>query len=127
MPASIDQIRSSVQSYVAAWNEPDPVRRNELLERACADELRVVAPREMVHGRAELAALIDGFHRRRPGDRGKLTSAVEIHNGVFRFSALISGSSAAPPVEMIDVGECNDDGRIRLIFSFVGVAPPPLR
>jgi hypothetical protein len=118
------EIREAIDTYVAAWNETDPARRAALIERCCSDELRIVAPGMVVRGRAELDALIADFHRRRPGDRGRLSSELDVHGGVFRFAAMIEGSTVAAPVEMLDVGECDDHGRIRLIFSFVGAAPP---
>jgi hypothetical protein len=118
------EIREAIDTYVAAWNEKDPVQRAALIERCCSDELRIVAPGMVVRGRTELDALIVDFHRRRPGDRGYLSSELDVHGGVFRFAAMIEGSTVAAPVEMLDVGECDDHGRIRLIFSFVGAAPP---
>jgi hypothetical protein len=118
------RIRSSIEAYVAAWNEHDADKRRALIEEACSEDLRIVAPNQVVAGRGELDALIADFHRRRPGDRGFLSSCVEIHHHAFRFAARIEGSSVAEPVEMLDAGECDADGRIRLILSFVGAAPP---
>lgn len=120
------RIRSKIDAYVAAWNEQDAARRRQLIEQCCAPDLRILAPGQRVRGHAELDALIADFHRRRPGDVGVLSSAVEVHGNVFRFAARISGSTVAEPVEMLDAGECADDGRIRLILSFVGAAPPPV-
>ena len=121
------RIRNAIATYVAAWNEHDPERRARLIAEACAEDLRIVAPGLLVRGRAELEALIADFHRRRAGDRGRLSSEVEVHGGVFRFAAKIEGSTVVPPIEMLDVGECAEDGRIRLVFSFVGAAPPAVR
>jgi hypothetical protein len=121
---SAERIRSSIEAYVAAWNEDDADKRRALIEEACSEDLRIVAPSQVVIGRAALDALIVDFHHRRPGDRGFLSSSIEIHHQAFRFAAKIEGSSVAAPVEMLDAGECDVDGKIRLILSFVGAAPP---
>lgn len=121
------RIRESIETYVAAWNEHDRDRRRRFIEECTAEELRIVAPGDQrVSGRYELDATIVDFHRHRPGDRGRLSSAIEVHGTIFRFAAMIEGSTVAPPIEMVDTGECDDSGRIRLILSFIGAAPPPI-
>jgi hypothetical protein len=117
-------IERSIETYVAAWNEHDQEKRARLIEQCCAPDLRIVAPQQEVHGHKELDALIVDFHRRRPGDRGRLSTAIESHGRIFRFAAMIEGSTVAPPIEMLDAGECDETGRIRLILTFVGATPP---
>ena len=120
---SAERIRSSILAYAAAWNEPDAEKRAELIGQACSDAVRIVAPGQELRGRAALDAAIVDFQRGRPGDRARLTSAIEVQHHAFRFVGRVDGSSGAPAIEMLDAGECDEDGRIRLILTFVGAAP----
>src|SRR5512140_1195128 len=118
------RVRSSIEAYVAAWNEHDPEARARLGERACADDFRIITPGRCVRGRAGLEALIAEFQKRRPGDRARLTSAVEIHETTFRYVGVVESEGGAP-VENLDTGEHDAEGRILLVLTFPGAAPPP--
>jgi hypothetical protein len=122
---AMERIRASIDAYVAAWNEHDAAERARHIAAACSDDLRIVVGGETILGRDALDAAIADFHRRRPGDRGRLSSAVEVQADAFRFCAVVEGSTVAPPIELMDAGECDADGRIRLILTFVGAAPAP--
>ena len=116
-------VRSSIDAYIAAWNERDSEARARLIERACADDLRIVTPGRCIRGRAGLHALIAELQKRRPGVRARLTSAVEIFASTFRYVGAVEGEGGAL-VENLDTGEHDAEGRILLILTFAGAAPP---
>jgi hypothetical protein len=117
------RIRASIEAYVAAWNERDPAQRMRLVEQACAEDLHMRTPGKRIEGRAQLDALIADFQERRPGERAVLSSAIDVQGNVFRYSGIIEGSTIARG-DTLDAGECDDDGRIRLLLTFVGAALP---
>ncbi len=119
-----ERVRSSIEAYIAAWNEHDAEARARLVERACADDFRLLTSGRCIRGRAGLGALIAEFQKRRPGDRARLTSAVEIHESTFRYVGVVDSEGAAP-VETLDTGEHDAEGRILLVLTFAGAAPPP--
>jgi hypothetical protein len=124
MPPMIEsRIRASIEAYVAAWNEHDPARRMRLIEHACAENLRMRTPGKRVDGRGALDALIADFQQRRPGERAALSSAIDIQGHVFRYAGIVEGSTVAR-ADTLDTGECDDDGRICLLLTFVGMALP---
>jgi hypothetical protein len=119
------RIRSSIEAYVAAWNEHDAGQRARLIEQACAENLRMRTPGKLIEGRTELEALIADFQRRHPGKRAVLSSAIDVQGNVFRYAGIVEGSAIARGGETLEAGECADDGRICLLLSFVGTALPP--
>lgn len=116
--------RASIDGYIAAWNETDAARRGTLLAAAVSDDIRFVTPGTVVIGRDALDARMDDFQRRRPGQRAVLASAVEIlRTGAFRYVGAVEGPGVASPTDVLDVGECDEHGRIRLLLTFPGAAP----
>jgi hypothetical protein len=116
------RMRSSVEAYVAAWNEQDAAKRMRLIEQACAEDVLMRTPGKRIDGRAQLDALIADFQRRRPGDRAVLSSAVDVQGNLFRYAGIVERSTLARGGDTFDAGECDEDGRIRLLLSFVGAA-----
>ncbi len=121
---SADRIRASIEAYIAAWNEPDSASRAQLLERACADDLVVRTGGKRMIGRGELDALIVDFQRRRPGNRAVLASVVDVQGGLFRYAGVVEAPTGARGGDAFDAGECDADGRIRVLFTFVGASLP---
>src|SRR5262249_48945912 len=107
--------------YIAAWNERDATRRMRLLEQACADDLVLRTSGRRVGGRAELDAMIAAFQRRCPGDRAVLSSPIDVQGNLFRYTGIVEGPTVG---DAFDAGECDDDGRIRVLLTFVGAALP---
>ena len=118
------RIRANIEAYIAAWNEHDAAKRLRLLERACADDFVMQTPGRRIAGRVELDALIGDFQRRRPGLRAVLSSGIDVQGTVFRYAGVVEGSQDTGAGETFDAGECDDEGRIRLLLTFGGVALP---
>ena len=118
------RIRASIEAYVAAWNERDAAQRMRLIEQGCAEDLVMRTPGKRINGRGQLDALIASFQERRPGERAVLASAVDVQGNVFRYAGIVEGSTTAGGGDTLDAGECDEDGRIRLLLSFVGTALP---
>ncbi len=117
-------IREAVEKYVAAWNErDDPGRRRRLLEECLSDDFRIVTGREL-RGRAALDAEIVAFHARMPGVRARLASNIDARGTVCRFLGVVEDAEGRVVGEAFDVAECGEDGRLRLIITFVGATIP---
>ncbi len=120
---STEQIRASIEAYIAAWNEHDTEQRARLLEKACADDLVLLTAGRRVTGRGELATMIADFQRRHPEARAVLSSGIDVQGTIFRYTGRVEASALAGASNM-DAGECAADGRIRVLFTFTGAAPP---
>src|ERR1700722_17738590 len=122
-----DSIRHAVASYAGAWAEPDPARRADLLASAVTDDVRIVigAGKREIRGRAALDAEIVGLQRRVPVVRVRVTSGIDVQGDLCRFTGVVEGPQGPIGAEASDACECDASGRIRLLFTFAGVALPP--
>jgi hypothetical protein len=124
METPTTSIEEAVANYVAAWNEPDPAPRARLLEQAVAEDVRIALDRREVRGRGAVAAEIAELHRRLPGVRGRLSTAVDVQGNVCRFAAQVERADGTSVAEMLDACECDASGRLRLILTFAGASIP---
>jgi hypothetical protein len=67
--------------------------------------------------------LIAGFQGRFPGSTLRLTSGVDAHHSVLRFSWAKVDAEGNVTLEGFDVGELGDDGRLTKITGFFGPFP----
>ena len=121
MPSSTE----IVAAYALAWNAPDGAERRRALERAWTDDGVYSDPTAEVAGRDALLAHIGGFQAQMPGARIVLTSGVDEHHGMLRFTWALRGSDGATITDGVDFVELAADGRIRRVTGFFG--PPPAR
>src|SRR2546423_15573948 len=78
-------IEQTVGRYFDVWNETDPVRRRELIERTWAPVASYVDPMFSADGYEELAEMVAGVHQQFPGPRFRLTGAVDTHHNRARW------------------------------------------
>jgi hypothetical protein len=113
----------AAQTYVAAWQEPDPAARARLIEACFAADGRIVSRGAVIRGRAALAAAIDGFIADPRGLRPRLPSAIDVQGPLFRFRALVEDRDGRVILDGFDAAEVDADGRITVLLTF-GPAPP---
>ena len=122
MASREEQIRESFTTYVAAWNEIDAEKRVPLIAQCCTEDFRMVTAGRVIAGRAALNALVTEFRSRRPADRVRIKSRIEAHpSGSFRVVGVVEGPDGSVG-EALDAGECDDEGRIRLLLTFASAA-----
>ena len=120
------RVRASIDAYVAAWNERDGALRKQLIEQSCAPDLVLCTARRRVEGREQLAAMIADFQERCRGARAVLASEVDIQGNLVRYAGRVEGVPSAPANgEALDTAECDGEGRIRILLTFIGAALPP--
>ena len=117
--------KETIETYGASWNEPDEAKRRELLERSWADNGVFEDPRDRAEGRDALLRLIAGFREQLPGGSIVMTSGVDEHHGLVRFTWRIDDAQGKALLEGIDFGELAPDGRIQRIVGFWGAPPSP--
>lgn len=115
----------TVDTYFDIWNEPDPGRRAQLIERAWAPDGHYVDPLLDAAGHDGLNAMVAGVRRQFPGHRLRRQSGVDAHHGLVRFAWDLAGADGTVAVAGIDVGVVGADGRLQRIAGFFG-DPPPL-
>lgn len=111
---------TTVDTYLAMWNEEDPARRAELIAAAWSPEGRYVDPLLESAGHAGLGEMVDTVHGHYPGARFRRTSAVDAHHDEVRFGWELVAADGSTIVGGIDVGHLGDDGRLTSITGFFG-------
>jgi len=120
----MSDIEQTAMRYIAAWNENDDAQRMRLLEACWAANGTITSNNEHIVGRDAVFAAITSFRRSRPDDRAVLTSAIDHHHHIFRFTGHVVRPDGTSYSNVLDVGEVDADGRITRIFTFHD--PPPV-
>jgi hypothetical protein len=116
-------VATTVDAYVAMWNEPDPDLRTKLIETAWVDDARYVDPLLEAAGHEELNDMITGVQSQFPGHQIRRTSAIDAHHDEIRFGWELAGPDGTIAVAGIDVGTVATDGRLARITGFFGAVP----
>ena len=111
-------LEASVDGYVAAWNEPDPVLRSELLTASVTEDFEFTGPTGTFRGRDAVEGLIVALQTRMAGATVVRLGPVE--GGSFRWAILTAGGSTL--LEGVDEAEAAPDGRLSRISA---AADPP--
>ena len=111
------------QTYLAAWNEADGVRRRELLDEGWAAEARYVDPLMHGEGREGIARMIEAARRQFPGHGFALSGTPDGHGGHVRFSWTLAPAGGAPVARGTDVVRLDDEGRIAEVVGFLDGGP----
>ena len=123
---------STVEAYVATWNETDAARRQAGIARAWAASGRYRDPIMASDGPAEIDAMLAAVQARFPGFVLKRTSKVDSHVAAgerpgeryVRFTWSLGPASGPTVVEGVDFGTLDQDGKLASIVGFIDKAPP---
>jgi hypothetical protein len=119
----MNDITTTVDTYLAMWNESDPAGRAQLIEQAWAVDGAYVDPLLEASGYDALSAMVDAVHQQFPGFRFRRLSGVDIHHDHARFAWDLAGDDGSVAVAGIDVAELAADGRLQRITGFFGDLP----
>lgn len=119
----MSDVTSTVDTYLAMWNETDPARRAQHIARAWTGDGRYVDPMLEAEGHAALGEMVTGVQAKFPGHRFRRVSGVDVHHDELRFGWELAGPDGAVVVAGLDVGTLAPDGRLRRITGFFGELP----
>lgn len=120
MVGSDPRFEQVIDTYCAAWSDPDPARRREILGRVWADGATYTDPTVHASGLDELLAHVGTVVAARPGARVVRTSRVDAHHDLARFAWHVVLADGATLPEGLDLAELTPDGRIRRVVGFFG-------
>lgn len=121
----MSDVTTTVDTYLAMWNESDSARRAELIARAWAGDGRYVDPLLEAEGHAALNEMVAGVQTKFPGHRFRRLSGVDTHHDELRFAWELVAPDGAVVVAGIDVGTLAADRRLRRVTGFFGELPAP--
>jgi hypothetical protein len=119
----MSDVTTIVDTYLAMWNETDPKRRAQLIERAWTDDGRYSDPMLEAEGPAAIGAMVAGVQAKFPGHRFRRLSGVDTHHDQLRFAWDLVTAEGGVVVAGIDVGTLGADGRLRRVTGFFGEVP----
>jgi hypothetical protein len=114
------EIETLIDTYCAAWSDPDPKRRREILESVWTAGATYTDPTVHAAGIDALLAHIGTVAARRPGAKVIRASRVDAHHGVARFAWRVVQADGTMLPEGLDVAEITPDRRISRIVGFFG-------
>ena len=113
----------TVDTYLEGWNETQPDRRAELIDRAWAVDGRLIDPPIDASGRSEISDMAESLHAQFPDHQFRRSSPIDEHHGHFRFAWELVSADGTVALSGLDVGELSADGRIARITGFFGELP----
>src|SRR6516164_7942781 len=119
----MSDITKIVDAYLAMWNETDPARRAEHIDRAWARDGRYVDPKLEAEGSAALSDMVAAIQAGFPGHRFRRVSGIDNHHGELRFAWELVARDGSIVVAGIDVGGLAADGRLKRVTGFFGQLP----
>ncbi len=120
----MDQVmQQALRGYVAAWNEGDKAKRDELLERSFAVDGEYVDGFGRAAGREELSARIGQFLATNPGATVAVDSGIQEHHRYARFAFVGRDGHGSVIVAGMDFAAFEADGLVSRIVAFAGPMP----
>ncbi|HLJ61532.1 MAG TPA: nuclear transport factor 2 family protein [bacterium] len=114
---------TTVDTYLAMWNETDPTRRAAHIRHSWAGDGRYVDPQLEAEGHTAIGDMVATVQARFPGHRFRRTSGVDTHHDQLRFAWELAAPDGSVVVAGIDVGRLAPDGRLQRITGFFGELP----
>jgi hypothetical protein len=112
----------SLDSMLAAWNEPDASKVRDHLEKALEPSVRFVDPSIDVSGIDGFEANVQEVKSRLPGAVYSRTSGVDSQHNFHRYHWAINQNGELL-ISGFDVTETNADGKVVCVIGFFGEVP----
>ena len=113
-------INETIDTWLAAWTEPDAADRLELIRRLWADDGKLFDPPMTADGHAELVAVTGALQGQFPGHTFRRSTGIDAHHGVCRYGWHLVAPDGAVALAGMDVAVIADDGRIHRVAGFFG-------
>lgn len=111
-------------TFLAGWNEPDPVRMRQLFERALTPDVAFTDPNYKIVGIDAFIDQVNEFRAEEPGSRLAPTSGVDMHHDRARYSWVVLRPDGTR-FEGFDAVQLDlEQSRICRIDGFFGPLPP---
>jgi hypothetical protein len=119
----MSDLETTVDTYLAAYGEPDATARLAQVEQAFTAEGRLVDPPLDGAGRqgiSDMMAAVQGVY---PAHTFRRVSGIDEHHGFLRFAWELSSPDGTVALTGLDVGEVDEDGRLVAVVGFLGPLP----
>ena len=115
-----NDLNTTIQRYIDAWNETDAARRRELVAGVWTDDGSYVDPLMTGDGHDSIAAMIGLAQQQFPEHRFELSFGPDAHNDRARFAWRLYGPGGGEPVAGgTDFAVVAEDGRLSSVTGFL--------
>jgi hypothetical protein len=111
---------AAIDNYVAAWNETDDTKRNELLAASVSEDLWYRDPMLEADSREAFSGVLAFVQQNFPGHVLTRTSDVDGHRDLVRFNWALGLPGETPAFAGVDVAKYDEDGKLHRIIGFAG-------
>lgn len=116
----MNDITTTVNSHIAAWNEDDRAARRSLVGRVFAQDARYLDPHFEGAGPDGIDSMIEGVQGQFPGHRFELVEGPDAHHDRVRFTWRLHGPDD-PVAVGTDFATLAEDGRLRDVTGFLAL------
>ena len=113
-------IATTIDTHLAAYCEPDPEKRTDLLQSVWTTSGELVDPPMAASSMEEIAGLVDAVLTHYPDHRFQRTTAVDEHHGFARYGWALVSAEGAAAVAGTDFAQVDGDGRLVRVIGFFG-------
>jgi hypothetical protein len=120
----MSDITTTIDTYLEAYSESDPVRRIELIDRVWVADGELIDPPLDAAGHDAISNMAAAVQGQFPGHHFRRTSDVDAHHGFARYGWDLVGADGTVAVSGMDVAELHD-ARLRRVVGFFGDLAAP--
>ena len=117
-------VETTVDTYLATWNETDPAKRADLIAASLGADLWYRDPLLEADGLEAYDAMVAAVQGQFPGLVMRRTSPVDAHRDLVRFNWALGAPGADPVFAGLDVAKYDADGKLHRIIGFAGETIP---
>jgi SnoaL-like domain len=116
----MDQLDTTIDTYLEAYAEPDPARRSKLIRKVWTADGQLIDPPLDGTGHAGIDGMATALQTQFPGHTFRRTSRIDGHHGFARYEWEMLTPDGTPALTGLDVAELADDGTLRRVVGFFG-------
>jgi hypothetical protein len=123
--ATIPAHQTTVDRYIATWNETDPAARRDLVTATWAPAASYVDPLMRGEGHDGIDAMVAAVQGQFPGHRFRLVAGPEEVAGHLRFAWEMGPDGGETLIAGTDFATLDADGRLATVIGFIDRMPAP--
>jgi hypothetical protein len=116
----MNELETTIDTWIEAYGEPDAARRKELIGRVWSADGRLVDPPLDGEGHSGINDMADAVQAQFPGHTFRRTSRVDGHHNFARYEWTMLAPDGTPVLSGLDVAELAEDGMLRRVVGFFG-------
>ncbi|MEO7547625.1 MAG: hypothetical protein ABIT82_04330 [Ramlibacter sp.] len=117
-------LETRVDSWLAAYCQPDPTRRLEAIRGAWNEHGHLADPPFEARGHQGIADAGGTLLAQFPGHAFERTTALDAHHNFLRYGWRLLNHEGVAVMEGVDMVELDVDGRLMRVVGFFGAQPP---